>query len=220
MENKNQNDNLLQFPVDKVRKKREDVSVQLSMNSLTDRRRIGFVLSLMSVVMLAVYLNPQSKQFDVVRTDSSGRMIASVDSSVLRDPAQESKLVDRLNALTRGPASLGRRPTAEDRLRDEDLKSQYHIVYRDRFISEIILPEGNGVNYKPIDIKDRRALLETYKDLFYADVEKVVPQVEDSSGQLREETYSFMRDDQVIGRARIKLDRNGSFYSLKVESSN
>lgn len=214
------NQNLLQFPVDKVRKKREEVTIQLSMNTITDRRRIGFVLSLMSVIMVAVYLNPQSKSFDVVRLDSSGRSIASVDSSITRDPAEEAKLVKRLSELGRGPASLGRRPSAEDRLRDEDLKSQYHFVYRDRFISEIILPEGNGLNYKPIDIRDRLELLKKYKDLFYSNVENVVPQLHEGSDQLREETYAFMKDDQVVGRARIKLDRNGSFYSLKVESSN
>jgi hypothetical protein len=212
--------NLIQFPVEKTRKSREDVSVQLSLNSLTDRRRIGFVLSLMSVVMLAVYLNPQAQQnFDVVRyAPGGGRMIASVDgsqSSFFRNEVLETQLAEELAKPSRIPASVGRAPSSEDKLRDEDLNSQYRFTYSDRFIRGITLPEGEGLNFKPVEIKDRQRLLEKYKDLFYADVERIEPQISD--GNLRDETYAFIKNEQVVGRAHIKLDRYGSFYSLKIE---
>lgn len=213
--------NLIQFPVEKTRKTREDISVQISVNTLTDRRRVGFVLSLMSVVMLAVYLNPQNHNFDVVRYSADGgRMIASVDSSdslFSRDEVFESELAKSLGSpLGRSPASFGRAPTAEDQLRDEDLKSRYRFEYQGHQISGIYLPEGSGLNFKPVDIQDRQKLLEKYKALFYPEAERVEPLVSSPSESLREETYAFLKNEQVLGRARIKLDRYGAFYSLQV----
>ncbi len=216
--------NLIQFPVEKTRKSREDVSVQLSINSLTDRRRIGFVLSLMSVVMMAVYLNPQTQgNFDVVRYSADGgRMIASVNATdealFIRNEDLERHLASELAKPSRIPASVGRQPTSEDLLRDEDLKSRYRFEYRDRFISKIFLPEGQGLDYKPVEIQDRQRLLEKYKELFYSDVEAVEPQVGSADSNLREETYAFIKNKQVVGRARITLDRYGSFYSLEIEN--
>ncbi|MEK6554581.1 MAG: hypothetical protein AABZ31_05030, partial [Bdellovibrionota bacterium] len=173
-----------------------------------------------SVVMMAIYLNPQAQNnYDVVRySPGGGRMIASVDgseSSFFRNEALEVKLAEELAKPSRIPASMGRQPTSEDHLRDEDLNSQYRFVYRDRFISEIRLAEGQGLNYKAVEIKDRKGLLEKYKALFYADAERVEPQVSD--GNLREETYAFIKNEQVLGRAHIKLDRGGSFYSLEIK---
>ena len=213
--------NLIQFPVEKTRKSREDVSVQLSLNSLTDRRRVGFVLSLMSVLMMAIYLNPQAQNFDVVRYGADGgRMIASVDSSdslFFRNESLEKRLVEELSLSSRQPASVGRQPTAEDRMRDEVLKSRYRFEYKDQKIAAIFLPEGSGLNFKPVDIQDRQAWLEKYKDLFVADAEKVEPRLTSDDSNLREETYAFLKDNQVLGLARIKLDRYGSFYSLQLE---
>jgi hypothetical protein len=204
------NRNLIQFPVDRV--KRKNVNQKTDLKSITqDPRKVGALASIVAVIGLAFFMNPMARQ-DMTTGD---RMPANYGG--LRSPEIEKRLEDELlNKGSRYPASLGREPSAEDRLRIGDLHGRYRLVYRDEFIAEIALIVSDGSSYEPVVLTDRKEFLEKYKTIIHPTFDTVEPDV-NPAGSLREERYKLMKDGQVVGLAHIKLDKFGRFYSMKVE---
>lgn len=197
------NRNLIQFPTERVKRKAVPQQADLAA-MIQDPRKAGAMLSILSVLLLSFYMNPSVQD---------GRAPASFGD--FRSAEMEKKLENEFLQGARFPASVGREPSTEDRLRVGDLHGRYRLVYRDEYVSEIALIVDGGSNYDPVMLSDRKQFLERYKNIIHPSYDQVVPKL--GGGDLRDETFELKKDKQVVGLARIKLDKFGRFYSMKVE---
>jgi hypothetical protein len=214
-ENDSNNRNLIQFPTDRIKNKNAQPNKKTDLKTLAqDPRKAGAVVSILSVILLSMYFNPGLNNL-LQSSNNEGRGIASVGDSA-RDPQTEQKVEKEFLGGARYPASVGREPSAEDRLRVGDLHGRYRLVYRDEYVSEIALIVDKGNTYDPIVLADRKEFLERYKKIIHPTYDTVEPKAQ-ASGDLRDEFYVLKRDGQAVGLAPIKLDKFGRFYSMNVE---
>lgn len=199
--------NLIPFPAERVKRHRAPGTVIDLQEFVKDPRKSGALVSIFSVVLLAMSLNPE------METVAGGRSIASTPESAEHQLVIQSRLEDELKSRARVPASVGREPTMEDRLRAGELHGRYRLVYRDDYIAEIALTDENA----PIRLKyGPKSFLESYGSIIHPGfdtAEKVSNQITGA----RSQTYQLKKNGQAVGRVHLNVDRYGKFYSLNVE---
>jgi hypothetical protein len=202
----NQKDNLIPFPVDRIKKKRQ---IKALAGKLLDKKATLF-LSIAVLVLGAGLVNSL-----ILKED---RYLANNERGFIVDSEAEKRLVSELSdPKNRGPASFGREPSAEDQLRSVDLHSRYQLVHEDGMVIAISLQPGAGVALSPIYIKNRQEFLERYKKIIAPGFESVEPVADLDAPNLSQETYLLKRGPASVGKAHFELDRSGAFHSLKVE---
>jgi hypothetical protein len=196
--------NLIPFPKERIKKKRQAKAIAGKMPG----KKVTLFLSILAVMVTAVLIKRQDQQ--------AGREVAN-ESGFVRDNEMEKLLALELSgADVRGPASFGREPDSDDRLRSGELHSRYQVVYAEGKIVGISLYKGAGVLNDPIYIDDRKIFLERYKNIIAPGYDSVEAQI-DTQGNLSKESYILKRDNLPVGLALFELDRSGAFHSLKVQ---
>ncbi len=139
-----------------------------------------------------------------------------------RDAELERQLVGQLaDPAGRGPASLGRAPSLEQRLRYELLENKYSLSLRDGKLYNIRYVPSFGLTESPNYIHDREQFLLDFKALLPAEFFEPVPLgreiASEASGM--SETYVLLGEDGVpSGRVIFALDQYGRLLEMTVET--
>lgn len=204
--------NVIDFPG----KKREDTIGAPVVRKTSQRRQRMTLLSLLSVFVMATAMNSMS--FTAVNSTASQneRSIASVGE--LRDYKVERKLAGRLGtAVRRELASIGYRPSAEDKLRFEQLEGKYLVRFNKGKVREINFMKDASNDLRPKYVNNRVEFVESNKHLFKDYTSLVTKKSHESEGKIFE-TYSLMdQDQQSVATVKFQLDRAGRMISMNVE---
>jgi len=192
--------NVIRFPIEKVKGKNR---LKRLAGKLGDNKKSTLFLSLLSVLVMSFYL---------LQINSGGQreIASSVDN---RDWAKEKALSQTLgDTEKRWPASYGRKPTAEERLREQDLNRGYQLRYNghDGLVIEAVHldSEGDGEMFEPVTVKDPVEFLMRHRQAISPGYDRVE---QDQSG------YVLLRDGVHVGRVFFKLDELGRLIQMKVQ---
>lgn len=213
---------VLQFP--QGRSKR----VRALMKS--DAQRLFLSMSLMSLILVAVFANEQmvsnQRPIYLVSDNTNGaaqlnRAIASAQPiQAFRDVEWEHSLAQRLGnkASDRNPASISQHVTMMDDLKYGPLAGKYLIrtlASQDLAkVNEIEYVDSNEITDSPIRLRDSKTFLMKYRGLMsvpYVNAELAYQ----SEGQ---EVWQLVdQQSQLVGRAKLSFDSHGNFLSMKFE---
>jgi len=160
---------------------------------------------------------------DQASVSGQGRGIASVDGRALRpgdrDGSWERSLAQDLSRReSRGLASLrlGKRPSAEDRLRFGALKSQYAVVLDSGRLSEVRWPANQAANGM-VYLLDPAEFLSEYRELLPSDFHVAVPESEAKGEEGLLAVYALLDEGgRKIAEAQFGLDRYGRLLGLSI----
>ncbi len=138
-----------------------------------------------------------------------------------RDINLERELAKQLSEPgNRGPASLGRSPSLEQRLRYEYLENKYSLGFQSGKLHSIRYVPSVGLGVHPKYIEDKEQFLMDYRSLLPVDFYEPIRLERDiaSSGEAISETFVLMGDDSVpTGRVLFSMDKFGRLMEMTVE---
>lgn len=204
--NNNNSSNVIEFPVDKIKSKKHRVLMKIR------QQKIIFSTSLASVLLIMAMAN--SSLFN----NSDGRDIASSES--YREQLMDQKnLISMLRGKQRGIASIGTKtPSAEDRLRFEELDGRYSLRFdKQNKVKEIEFSESNKGFSTPKFINNYESLLNEYKNILAVNFSNVelLNLEKTSSGELIQK-IQLSSELSKVGEVDIKMDKYGRLLNLKV----
>lgn len=208
---------IVPFPAHKARKSTQTDPAKLEQQQ-SQGRRITIMVSLVSTVFMATLIN--SRLNVTHNRDEGGRTIASSENNVT-DFNEDLLLAKKIaRESLRQPASRGREPTSEEKLRFEaPLNGSYLINMNEAngALESIEFIENSAQIRK---LPDRAKFLIDNKDLLKIDFDakdlKAVVSIQD---KFKFEVYELKlkNKEQPAARVHFKFDKDGYFISMKVE---
>ncbi len=204
------NNNIIQFP--KFKSMRVLQNSRLSRFDL-EQRKVALTASIASILFVMTFANSNlfSKNENQIQ---SGRMPAAVSTD--RNTEWEHKLAKRLSGLqVRDVASIGKKPSIEDKLRFEELQGKYAIRFQNdnRVLSEIEFTTLDpNKKMRPKVLGDSKQFLMTYKSLMpqFESLEPSSDYTNDSP------VYTLVDNGRNVAKVKFDLDRYGRLLKLKV----
>ncbi|MCB0367248.1 MAG: hypothetical protein H6624_14590 [Bdellovibrionaceae bacterium] len=145
-----------------------------------------------------------------------GRSIASVGPTAgdLRNDRWESQLAAELvHGGERGPASIGKTPSAEERLQFGFLEGKYAIKMNHGRLEHLRFV---AVSEYPKYLEDRSHFLTEYKALMPGQFEAVRLVSREETGTTIKETYSLDSGPNSVGKVAFEMDHQGRLLTLAV----
>ncbi|MEZ4873009.1 MAG: hypothetical protein R2827_12385 [Bdellovibrionales bacterium] len=211
--NNNNNNNVIEFP--KFKSIRVLEKYKTSRFDL-EQRKVALSASIASILFVITFANSNLfKSGAQDQVQSANRIPASV-SSTERNPEWEHKLAKRLSKLhLRSVASIGQRPSLEDKLRFEELQGKYAIRFQgeNRYISEIEFTKLDpDAKARPRLLGDSKKFLLDYRDLMpnFETLEQSTDYTNDNP------SYTLVDAGKKVAQVDFQLDRFGRLLKLKV----
>lgn len=227
MKEQEKDNNVIEFPADKVQQKRtqEAPSTSSPVSFEIEKKRLLLSGSIVSLLFIASIINTSLLNGPANSTDrSAGRSIASVDGSAhfQRDEDYERKLARQLSQHSaRAPASLGTPPSAVDKLRFGFLEGKYAVRFANGKVREIEFTDSANASDEPRYLTDRAKFLSEYKGLLSVPFATAKSQTREIENKKVHETYKLFGDGlRPVGVAIFEMDIYGRLLSMKVESTN
>ncbi|MCC7405514.1 MAG: hypothetical protein IT288_14040 [Bdellovibrionales bacterium] len=144
------------------------------------------------------------------------RAIASLsdNTSDFRNERYERQLARELvRGGDRGPASIGKTPSAEERLQFEFLEGRYALKMNDGRLSNLRFV---ALSEQPKLVENRTQFLVQYKELLPGQFDEVRLLSREEKGKVVTETYSLDAGPESIGKVTIEVDLQGRLLTLAV----
>lgn len=206
--------NVIQFPKERMKKSEPTSNVSFEL----ERKKVMTSASLASILILASILN-----FKFVNQNSQAvnnineRSLASVVVDRETSPAWEKKLLKRLKRFNLiSDKEMGRLPTSIEKLRYEQLNSNY-IVRVDKNtnkVTSVSFVKGIDRPAKSTYVKSRAEFLTKNKEALpnFDRVILIPPKIGVS------ESYQLVYKDNSIGTVDFRLDQHGNLMKMKVNT--
>lgn len=222
--------NIIRFPGKKQKPSLKPVSQNETSKARFDleQRKVLVSASLVSIVLVVTFAN-QVLMRDSVNTPARvamnipTRSLASVQSGgaleARRDQTTWEKQVAHELGQTEGrlPASLGRTPSAEEKLQYGLLEGKYSVQFHEGKISEIQFG-AESIGSSPTFFKDAEKFLKVNRSLLPFQFDRLVLNSRTAEQTKVVEKYDVLLTDQKVGRADFELDSFGRLLSLKLSS--
>lgn len=212
------NGRVLEFPSDKVSKKH----TLKNKDAPSAEREIKFRWTLPLKSLTAIVLGVTVVNFSItlyksnpVNTPMRGLASTGKENFQIRNFEVEKSISTALSDLSsRDLASIGRRPTSEDKLLFETLHGRYNVRKIKGKINQLrFTSEGEG----PLTIDDRRYFLQHNRHLFPGVDQKVENTGREVLPHRILESYDLISSDKRVARVFFELDLQERLISLKVE---
>lgn len=212
-----EDNNVVQFPIDKVKRPKSPTSPETSgLNLPMKQSRSTVIFSMLFTLVVATLVTNQLN-------DKRERVLYGQKSGIDRTIASQSELGDEIElarklavASLRGPASGGRQPTAEDILRHGELAGMYAFGFKDGAITSIKFSEAPGNEPKLISFRDQ--FLVKYRDLLRVDFEDVLRVGSYKDKGRIFEVYTLRGRGQELAKVHFTIGDRDELYEMKVES--
>lgn len=153
---------------------------------------------------------------EAFQSHNPSRSIASVAPTMdkVRNAEWERELASELtNKGTRGPASIGKTPSVEEKLQFGFLEGKYAVQMNEGKIQNLRFV---AVSEHPKYLKSAPGFLTQHMDLMPADFENArLIQREETGGTVKE-TYSLDHGSDSVGKVAIEMDHQGRLLTLAV----
>lgn len=197
-------DNVIQFPKEQTRR--------ISLRQKHMQSRAWLALSILSVLILTVFMNQWMIRPEIVVVPQGGRGLASIDSArVAQDIKWEHELAQALSSAQGKPARFAVKPTLRDELIFGYLEGKYGMKIAEGRIESLEFIDAQAGD-QPLVVRDRALFLNRYKDVFALDF----AQISAAGSESGVETYNLVAEDKtIVGKAQFQLDDDGRLMSLK-----
>lgn len=220
MSHKNQNDNLIQFPRERVAPSNVvELPVTQARSPKSPKK---WIWGSLAAVFLATCLLNSVESNTQHQLSTHSRSLASVGINVVdaRDTNLEKKLAKKLsNKLNRVPASFGNQPSKVEEFKYGFLQSNYSVRSYQGKVLEVEFSKAEGTTTQPRYLTNRTQFLQKNKDLFPAKFSSAVSVNREVVDKKVLETYALLNESQAkVGQIFFKLDIHGRLLGLKVSS--
>ncbi len=180
-----------------------------------EQKKVLVSASLFSIVLVATLANRTLLSHSIAPSASSqneSRGLASVDNELITKP--QTLIIQELSKSTeRQPASLGRTPTAEEKLRFGLLEGKYMIRFSKGKITQIQFHDDmqSGV---PKYVESPKSFLESHRDLLAVPFEHAVLNDKKIYPTKVLEIYDLVQTNKPVGQVQFELDIYGRLLSM------
>ena len=189
-----------------------------------EHTKVALSTSLLSIVILVTLANNNLMATTVETKEEPMRIsrgIASVPegsvtfASTLDTGSENPQLLKALAQRDLSPdASVGRKPSALEKLAFEVLEGKYAVRLRDGIIDEIELADGGISEAK--EIKSLQAFINGQRDLL-PQYDRVVKVGSERDGMDQIETYQFVNEVSIpVAKVEVRLGESGQFMGMRV----
>lgn len=203
---KNDNDNVIEFPVDKIKSKKHRMLIKMR------QQKFIFSTSLASILLVMAIAN--SNLF----TNNSTRGLASSED-FKQNQENQKKILKMLKKNNRGLASIGdKSPSIEDRLRFEVLDGRYALRFnKEHKVKEIDFAQSSTGFSTPKFIDNYESLLKEYKAILAVNFSEIelLDVEKNESGELIQK-IQLKSDVSKVGEINVKMDKYGRLLNLSV----
>lgn len=189
-----------------------------------EHTKVALSTSLLSIVILVTLANNNLMATTVETKEEPMRIsrgIASVPegsvtfASTLDTGSENPQLLKALAQRDLSPdASVGRKPSALEKLAFEVLEGKYAVRLRDGIIDEIELADGGISEAK--EIKSLQAFINGQRDLL-PQYDRVVKVGSERDGMDQIETYQLVNEVSIpVAKVEVRLGESGQFMGMRV----